>query len=61
MDDQKKPWESKTLWVAALTALAPLYPPVGIFVAANPEMVSAGIGVLFGLLRFVSSKKVGVK
>lgn len=58
--ESKKPWMSKTLWAAALVALAPLFPPLGVIVAANPAMVSAGIGMLFAGLRFITNGKVSI-
>lgn len=56
-----KPWQSKTLWLSALVALAPLVPGVGPIIAANPELVSAALGVVFAGLRFVTSKPIKVK
>lgn len=56
----KKPWQSKTLWCAALVALAPLYPPFGAIVAANPAMVSAALGALFAGLRAISGGKISL-
>jgi hypothetical protein len=60
-DEARKPWLSKTVWVAAITALAPLYPPIGAIVAANPETVAAVVGAVFAGLRMLSSGKVGLK
>lgn len=57
--DVKKPWESKTLWVSAIVALAPLYPPIGALVAANPEWISMAVGAIFAGLRMITN--TGVK
>jgi hypothetical protein len=56
----KPVWQSKTFWVAAITALAPLYPPVAAFVATNPTLVTVGLGVVFGVLRTVTKGAVTI-
>ncbi len=59
--DSKKPWQSKTLWVAAVTALAPLvYPPAALWLAANPVLFSALLGGGFAALRLVTKDKVSI-
>jgi hypothetical protein len=63
-DDQpsvKAVWQSKTFWAAAITALAPLIPPVGAFVAANPQAVGLVVGLVFAGLRAVTKKPIGGK
>ena len=60
-DSGKKPWQSKTLIIAALTALAPLISPVAAaWIAANPAIFSAGMGVVFGALRIVSKNEISI-
>ncbi len=61
MDDFKKPWLSKTMWAAALTALVPLFPPAAAIVAANPGLVSAAVGFIFAALRLTTDKKIGMQ
>lgn len=60
--EAKKAWQSKTLIAAAVTALIPLIPGVGpavaAFIAANPELFSAALGVVFTGLRFLTKDKV---
>ena len=56
--DDKKPWQSKTLWAGVFVALAPLFPPVGAFVAANPAVAGAVAGAITAALRFITDKKV---
>lgn len=60
----KKPWQSKTLWAAALVALLPLIPGVGpaaaVWISANPATFSAGLGVLFAGLRTVTKGSVTI-
>lgn len=58
--DSKKPWMSKTLWLAAITALAPFCPPVAAFMVANPAAVSAGLGAAFAALRLISNGKIAM-
>lgn len=57
----KKPWKSKTLWMAAVMALAPLLPPVGVWVTANPELASLVVSGLFAGLRFVTNGKIALE
>lgn len=58
----KPAWQSKTLITAAITALLPvLCPPVAAFVAANPEVTTAVLGLVFAGLRLVTNGKVSIK
>lgn len=58
----KKPWQSKTLWVSALTVIMPIVaPPAGVWIAANPEAFSALLGVVFAGLRMITHDKVAIK
>lgn len=60
--ETKKPWQSKTLWVGAITALLPLvYPPAAVWVGANPELFSMALGAVFSGLRVVTEGKVAIK
>lgn len=56
--EDKKPWQSKTLWISVVVALLPLVPSVSQLVATNPELVSMCLGALFGVLRLVSKDKI---
>lgn len=56
----KKPWESKTIWVSALAALVPFFPPAAVWIAANPEIYSIAMGGIFSLLRVVTKGKVSI-
>jgi hypothetical protein len=56
-----QPWQSKTLWVSLIMALAPVIPPLGAVIAANPELAGIAAGVLVAGLRLISSKKVTLK
>ncbi len=61
MDDSKKPWQSVTLWAALVTALVPLFPPAAAVVAANPGIVTAVLGLVFGALRLKTDTAVSIK
>lgn len=59
--DTKKPWESKTLWLGAVTAILPLvFPPAAAWVAANPEIFSAGVSAVFSALRLISKDQITI-
>jgi hypothetical protein len=64
MDNSKPAWQSKTLWAAALCAVAPLIPGVGpvvsAWIAANPAACSAVLGAVFAGLRTVTKGAVSV-
>lgn len=54
----KKPWESKTLWVSLLSAVAAFFPPVQVWVASHAEVFAMGLSGLFAVLRLVSGGKI---
>ena len=56
--EPKKPWQSKTLWMALIVAIVPFFPAAQEFVKANPEMVGLILGGVFGLLRFITKGKI---
>lgn len=65
----KKPWQSKTMWVSFVTTVLPtvitvvnpaLGGAVGAWIGANHQLVLAGLGAIFGALRYVSHGKVVV-
>jgi hypothetical protein len=59
--ESKKPWQSKTNWVALLVAAAAFFPPVSDFISANPEAFSAIVGGIFLVLRQISGDKISIK
>jgi hypothetical protein len=59
--ESKNPFQSKTLWTSLIIAIAAFFPSVQVIVSANPEIVGVVIGAVFGLLRIVSKKEVGLK
>jgi hypothetical protein len=64
-DSNKTAWQSKTLWASAIIAVLPLIPGVGTvasaWIAANPELFSAGLGAVFAGLRTVTKGSVSIR
>ena len=54
----KSIFESKTAIVNTVVILTAFYPPVGSFVAANPELSLTVLGLANVLLRLVTKKKI---
>lgn len=59
--NSKPIWKSKTFWTGLVAAIAPMFPPLQVWMMANPEAYNAILGGVFVLLRLVSSDKVSVK
>lgn len=55
---QKSVFKSKTFYFGLATALSPLIPSVGTFIAENTAQVSMVWGALSILLRLVTKEKV---
>jgi hypothetical protein len=51
---------SKTFWVQVIAFGASFYPPIGAWVAANPETALAALGAVNVLVRFATSGKVTI-
>lgn len=54
----KKPWESKTLWVSLLSAAAAFFPQVQEWISSHSEVFAMGLSGLFAVLRLVSGGKI---
>lgn len=54
----KKPWESKTLWVSLISAVAAFFPPVQEWITAHAEVFAMGLSGLFAALRLMSGGKI---
>lgn len=55
-DTSKRPWHSKTMWMAALSAVAvAAFPPAAAWIAANPVLYSFGVSGVFAGLRWISN------
>lgn len=63
--DARKPWQSKTVIAAAVTALLPFVPGVGpalsAYLGLHPDVLMPVLGALFAGLRLISNGKVTVK
>lgn len=55
---EKSVVKSKTFWFGIITAVAPLFPSVGVFMAENAQVVSGVWGMLAIILRTVTKEKV---
>lgn len=60
LQDTSKPWQSKTLWVSLIVAVAPLFPPVQAVLATNPELAGIAVGAVFSVLRLFTKKPVSI-
>lgn len=58
--DSKKPWESKTVWVGAIMAVAAFVPPVQAVIVANPALAGSLAGGIMMLLRRFSDRPMRV-
>jgi len=59
--NNKKPWKSKTYWVAAINAVGALaFPSFVDFVGRNPEMYALGLSLLMALLRKLTRGAVSI-
>lgn len=58
MEDSKWFFKSKTVWFAAITALAGFYAPARDFVAENLENISIMWAFIAVVLRKVSNEKI---
>ena len=57
----KKPWMSKTLWLAVFTAIAAFFPPVESWIGENPTMFTTVLSAAFFVLRWVTQGKVSIE
>jgi hypothetical protein len=57
--ETKKPWQSKTLWVNTIMALAAFFPSISGVV--TPEAIGTLFMVVNTILRFTTEKKISVK
>lgn len=58
--ENKPSWQSKTVWLAVISALAPLFPSVHSWIVSNPEMYASVLSGLFLVLRFLSNGKISI-
>lgn len=48
---KKELLKSKTIWASLLVALSGFFPPLQALIIANPDIATAVVGGLFGILR----------
>lgn len=61
MENVKKPWQSKTNWVALIVAVSAFIPNIQKLIVENPEAFSMAIGGVFALLRQVTKDRIVIK
>lgn len=59
--ETKKPWQSKTNWIALILAIAAFFPDVQAFISMNPDMFAWIISALIVVLRQISKGKIDIK
>lgn len=59
--ESKKPWESKTVWVALILALSAFYSPAAEWEKAHADIFAQIIAGVFFALRLVSKGKIDIK
>jgi hypothetical protein len=57
----KKPWQSKTNWMALIFAVSAFVPVVQGFMKEHAELYGMIIGVVFSGLRQVSNGKISIE
>lgn len=60
-EQAKKPWQSKTNWIALIIAIAAFFPQVQAAIAANPDMFAMAMSGVFIGLRLITKDKVVIK
>lgn len=58
MDQTKKPWQSKTMLLGLVTALAPFIPGVSEWITANNDLFLSITGFIFMVLRLITKDKI---
>jgi hypothetical protein len=59
--ESKKPWESKTNWVAFIMAIASFFPQFQAVVVANPETFTLAMSAVFAFLRLITKQKISIE
>ena len=58
--DSKKPWQSKTVWLGLISAIAAFFPSVQAWIVANPGIYGVVLSGVFLALRFISGGKIAI-
>jgi hypothetical protein len=59
--ETKKPWQSKTYWMALITAASAFIPAVQTFIQTNPSMFAMIMSAVFAALRQVTHQKISIE
>lgn len=59
--ETKKPWQSKTLLVGLLAAIAPFFPVVDVWIHENAALYASLLSGVFMVLRLVTKGKVSIE
>jgi len=59
--ETKRPWESKTNWMALISAAAAFIPAVQSFIVTNPETYAMILSGVFMILRQITKDKVSIR
>jgi len=60
MGANKKPWQSKTLWIGLAVAASGFFPPVHTWIKSNPELFTTACGLVFAGLRLITNKQIDI-
>ncbi len=58
--ETKPAWQSKTLWVNLILALAAFIPGIGGWIAAHPDMLGIAFAVINVGLRLITKKEITI-
>jgi hypothetical protein len=56
----KAPWQSKTVWLAIILAVAALFPQVDALIKAYPDYFATITAALFTAMRMISHGKIEI-
>lgn len=59
--ETKKPWQSKTNWIALIVAISSFYPPLTQLISSNPETFASVVSGIFLFLRLITKEKIVIK
>lgn len=59
--ESKKPWQSKTIWLGLIGAVAPFFPGVDAWIKGNEILYVQGISLVFMALRLISKGKISIE
>lgn len=60
MENTKKPWLSKTVWLNVLALVGQFIPGVGEWSAAHPDIILSGFAIANIILRALTKDKLSI-